>query len=218
MFHFRQQTKIKKEIECLPSIRKYQTLSSIPNDSKVYRFYSELEEQMFSLFSNQKTTTEQEELIKTILFKFESIKEQKHFSQYFVDLLVYYFLIRPKQTEITCNLLSILLSNNENQRLFIIETIQNNHLYQNHSFLQNILDSQGIHKIKPKAYEKQKNTIFSIYEKGSLEFILKENDVNSLKEYIQQNNINKDQKIQIDKNSPFSLIFDLEVFQKVLNL
>ena len=83
----RQQSQIPiiKEKECLPSIRKYQTLSSIPNDSKVYQFYAELEEQMFSLFSNQKTTIEQEELIKTILFKFESIKEQKHFSQYFVD-------------------------------------------------------------------------------------------------------------------------------------
>ena len=46
---------------------------------------------MFSLFSNQKTTTEQEELFKTIIFKFETNKEQKHFSQYFVDLLVYYF-------------------------------------------------------------------------------------------------------------------------------
>ena len=47
----------KKERECLPKVRKYQTLSSISKEiknDKLFKLYFELEEQMFSLFSTQK--------------------------------------------------------------------------------------------------------------------------------------------------------------------
>ena len=203
---------MEKEIECLPPNRKYQTLNSIPKESedyKFFKFYIELEEKMFSFYSTQKTENQQEEMIKTILSIFETIKENKNFSQYFVDLLVYYILIRPKQIEITCSLLSILLSNNKNMQIFINETIQNNRFLQDNYFVQNILYSQGIIESEPKIFVNRKNTVFSIYEKGSLEFILKENDVNSLKEYVQRNNtIKKDQAICIDTKSQFSLICD----------
>ena len=62
--------------ECLPQIRKFPTFSSIPKenkDNKIYKFYVELEEQMFSLFSTEKTTDQQEEITKTILSTFETI-------------------------------------------------------------------------------------------------------------------------------------------------
>ena len=192
-------SKIENEKICLPQNRKYKTISSIPTDSKDYKTFQieiEFEEQLFSLFSTQETTEKQEEkecLIKRII---KSIKEQKPSSQffYFVDLLVYFLLIRPKQTEITCNLLSFFFLNNMYQSI-LIETIQNNKLFRNNGFINNILYSQGFINEIPEDYLKQENTVFSIYKKGSLEFILKENNVNSLKEYIQQNqNVTKDPK------------------------
>ena len=181
------------EKECLPLIRKFQTFSSIPKeiqDDKIYKFYVELEEQFFSLFSTEKTTDQQDKMAKTILSTFETIKEHKHFSQYFVELLVYYILIRPKQTEISCDLLSIILSHNSNQRFSIIKTIENDIFYQNNYFIQDILFSQGIIQKEPKYYVKRKDTVFSIYERGSLQFILKENNINSLK-FIKKNVIIK---------------------------
>ena len=210
----------------LPKKRKYKTLSSIPKESneyKIFKTYIDLEEQMFNIFSSQKTENQLEELIKPFLLKFEKVKDQKHFQQYFIDLLVYYILIRPKQAEITCNLLSILLSNNRMEHTFIMKAIQNNSFYENNSFIKDILYSQGIideliygdeyyeeENYEEENYEGRKSTVFSTYAKGSLEYILKENDVDSLKEYIVQNNVNSE-STEINtfqyKNSQFSLIY-----------
>ena len=139
----------KNEKECFSQNRKYQTLSSITKESedyKFFKFYIELEEQMFSIYSTQTTTSQQEEIMKRIFSTIERVKEQKHFFQFFVDLLVYHLLIRPKQTEITYNLLSHLLSNNENQRSFIIDTIQNNKFFCNSNNI-NIKDILYSHRI-----------------------------------------------------------------------
>ena len=109
---------IKNEKEYV-QIRKYQTFSSIPKefkDDKIYKFYVELEEQIFSLFSSEITTDQQEEIIKIILSLFESMKEQKNLSQYYVELLVYYLLIRPKQTEMACDLLLCFLSRSSKKK------------------------------------------------------------------------------------------------------
>ena len=209
------------EREYLPQNRSYQTLSSIPKEGKDYnmfKFYIELEEQMFSFFSTQKTADQQEEFIKTILSTYATHKEQKHYSQYLVDLLVYYLLIRPKQAETTINILSVLILNNENQRSFINETIKNNicllsKFLGNLFFVKDVLYSQGIIEKGINYYEKRKDTIFSIYPRGSLEFILKENDVDSLKEFIQQNNIQKDQKLS--HQNKFILIYYINSYRYI---
>ena len=206
---------MQNRIECLLDDRKYQTLSSLPKSIKeyqIFKFYIDLEEKMFSLFSTQNRENQLED---SILSTFEIIKEQKHILQYFIDLLVYYLLIRQKQTEITCNLLSTVLSSNENQRLFMTETIQNNKFYRKNFIIQDILYSKRIIEAEPENYAEQKKNCFYKFDEGSLGFILKENDVDSLKEFHQRNNdINKDNDFYISKNSQFSLIFTLNRVKK----
>ena len=190
--------------ECFPRDRKYQTLSSIPKESDDYsffKFFIELDEQLFTLFSSNNNTYQNEELIKAILSTFERNKEQKNYLQYMVELLVYYIVIRPKQIEITCNLLSNILLNNENQRNIITQIIKDSHYFM-FSEIESILYSKNIITKTSQEYHYHEKSLFNDYsyssQKDNLELILRENDVNSLKEYIQRN---KD----ISKNHSFSV-------------
>ena len=181
--------------------RKYKTISSIPKECKEYNIlksYIELEKLLFHKSSDKESLFNE---IVAIIEQNEGNRD--HILQYLIEMFIYFILIRPKQQEISCFLLSKLLSKYENKHDFIINTIKENENYSRNIHIKDVLYSQGIVEEEPQDYESRKETILSIYEKDSLEYILKEDDVNKLKDYINyHNDLSGDFEIDLMKNSP----------------
>ena len=163
---------ISMNFEILPETRKYKTISSIPKDSKEYglfRGYIQIEQKIFS----QNLTLELfYEEIQTII---EEHKErQDQLFEYFIKLLVCYILIRPKQAEFSCNLLSILFLIYKDKQTFIVHTIKDQiqligyTKYHKKLFLQDVLYSQGIVKKKQKNTKKDKKQFLLFIKKTVL--------------------------------------------------
>ena len=146
----------------LPETRKYKTNSSIPKESKEYKIfkdYIELEKLLFCENSTKQNLESLKNEIKSIIDR--NPQKQKLLIQFLVGILIHFLLIRPKETEIPCNLLSILLLNFSNLNDFILQLIEKNETYEN-KFIQDILRSQGI-------IGKMQKSINPLNEKGNLE-------------------------------------------------
>ena len=204
----------------MPENRKFKTISSIPKEekgNKIFQSYFAIER---ILFSNKYSTTEKENLYKDIHSIIEQIDENQDFLfHYLIDLLVIFILIRPKDKEISCNLLSKLLSNFETKRKDFVYTIKKNPNYFNYDFIiQDTLYAQGIIDEKPHNYDQRKLTVFSLYEKGSLEFILKEDDINELKELINSNiDFSKELEFTFKQGSPLFEVLKTKPDFQIIN-
>ena len=184
---FRNQNKNKTSF--LPETRKYKTNSSIPKESKEYKFfkdYIEIEKLLFFENSNNKKIESLTNVINSNIER--NPQKQKLLIQFLVDVLINFILIRPKETEIPCNLLSILLLNFSNLNDFIIQIIENNEKYKEFKIIQENLYSHRILKEMQNQFSTMQKPINSLNEKRNLQFILKEDDLEKLKEYINSRN------------------------------
>ena len=209
-------------VKLLPENRKYKTFSAVPEECKGYiliKPYIDIEKELFSLFSTQNAI--QEKISTNICSIIEENEGNKYLFQYLINILVYYILIRPKQAEIPCFLLSHILSKYENKRNFIRDAISTNEYYNNIYFIQDILYSQKIIEKEPKEYAIRKNDCFSLDKKVNITNILIENDIKTLKKYFQQQDLNQnDAQINIDSDSPlsFSIQSHTTIFSGSINL
>ena len=193
----------------LPHDRKYQTLSSIPKESKEYNFFKNYIEIEEILFSNDLKVENMEDLFNKIISILEENKEDSHLFQYLIEIIVYFILIRSKQAEISCILMSLFVTKfDKAKQNFIINTIKDSEYYNKSIFIQDFLYAQGIVNEEPKAFKERQETLFSLYEKGSLEFILKEDSSESLKDYINSHsNFSKRTDINVDiRSSLFQIL------------
>ena len=195
------------QIEFIPENRKFKTLSGIPKESKKFKVLQKYIEIEGILFQKQSTTEENAfSIFNEIKLILERNGNDENLLSYLIKLLNYFILIRPKQAIISCNLLSALISNYGDKRDFIINTIKSDENYKSHLFIQDVLYSQKIVEDRPKDFIYRQETVLSLYKEGSLEFILKEDNVNQLKEYIGRNqNISKIEFLN-DSSSPFFII------------
>ena len=187
----------------LPETRKYKTNSSIPKESKEYKIfedYIELEKILFCEKSRNQNIESLRNEITSIIER--NPQKEKLLIQYLVGILIHFILIRPKETEVPCNLLSILLLKFSNLNDFIIQIIKNDESFKENTFIQDILYSQGIVKEEPIQYNIRQESNNSLNEKGKLEFILKEDDLEQLKDYINsRKNFSPKVKIKIYDDS-----------------
>ena len=100
---------IQNKISFLPETRKYKTNNSIPKESKEYKIfkdYIELEKLLFCKNSPNQNIKSLKNEINTIIER--NPQKQKLLIQFLVGILIHFILIRPKETEFPCTLLSIL--------------------------------------------------------------------------------------------------------------
>ena len=172
---------------------KYKSLNSIPKESKGYKLlqnYIEIEETLFS-----EILTEYKDVIYNNIVLYIQQNKEIGLLTYSLELLIYYFFIRPKQKEIAYFLISKIVSKFANAKDILDQIIQNNALYRSSYRLMDFLYFAGIISKQPDSYEKRKESIFSLYPKETLEFTLKEDDLNELRNYYNSNiniNITKD--------------------------
>ena len=134
------------EREFLSENRKYKTLSSIPKVSDghiVFKSYLQIEEIMFSKISKNSENIQNfyNEIISIIE---QNTAHKEHLFLYLIELLVSFISIRPKQAEIASTFLSILFLKFTNKQNLIINTINENNIYKDNSFVQKILYTQGL--------------------------------------------------------------------------
>ena len=89
-----------------------------------------------------------------------------------------------------------------NHQNFIQQIIKENDVYKHCFFIKDLLYSHRIIEEKPDCYEKRQEELNSTNEKGSLEFILKEDDIEQLKEYVNSHN-EFSSSIEINEFAPF---------------
>ena len=165
--------------------QKFKTISSIPKDCNEYlilKKYIDLEKYLFSQISKQN----QEKICENIFSIIKQNSENDFILKYLLELLMHFIVICPKQKEIPCYFITKLLSNISNKRDLILKILgkPSNYQYNNHILI--LFISQEFITIEPclEYYEKYKDTIFSLYDKTSLEYILKEDDLINLKDFI----------------------------------
>ena len=184
--------------------RAFKTLSSIPHESKEYGIFHSYIELDKLLFFNH-STNENENLYNEILEIYNQNKEYKdNLFEYLINLLVYFIVIRPKNREFPGFLLSKLLLNFP-EKCNIIDTIKEKKYFKKNLTIQDVLYSKRIIQEEPQDYNERKDTVFSIYKEGSLEFIIKEDDINKLKDLL-NTEINED--IEININSPIKEVLN----------
>ena len=180
--------------------RKFKTISSIPKDSKEYKLlknYIDLDNLLF----NPNSIIEKDNLYREINLLIDKNKEnQEHFFQYLIELLIHFILIRPKQDEIPCFLLSKLITEFDNQKNFIFTIIKKNINEDDNVYLKYFLKLKGIFKDENEPFDYRENKYLNRNEDEELLNILKDDDLNKLKDYFNtksdiprkiQHNINK---------------------------
>ena len=190
------------EISYLSEERKYKTICSIPKESEEYALLKQYIEVEKLLFSKQN----QEKIFNSIISIYEQIETNKdYFLQYLIDILCYFILIRPRESMLSCFLIKSLLTKYENKRNFIFTTIKRNDWFNRSYIIPDVLYSQNLTSTRLIYYEKREDTIFSLYKEGSLEYILKEDDINNLKNYINMHNDFNANEFHIKINNLFNL-------------
>ena len=167
--------------------REYPTISSIPKNNEVYlilKDYIEIDECLFST----KTDIKEEDILDKLISSLEQNKRDAFLFQFIIDILILHLVIRPNQSALSCHLLSMILSNYETEKSFIIETIKENSNYKRFDYIKQYIDSYAISSApKINLIEKLENSSLFRYDQHSLEYILQQDDVASLKNYIQTN-------------------------------
>ena len=167
----------------IPENRPFKTLSSIRkeiNAFKIFQSYIQFDKLLFSedLFQNQ-------EILLNEVLSYLQQQEDKNLFQYLIKLISLFFTIRPKQRQIPYFLISKILSiieqDNSNSAFNTIKEKP----YFTRSFVIDNLDLffKNIIKTDPLIAE-VKQKYFSFYDPETLEFILKEDDINALKTYM----------------------------------
>ena len=169
--------------------RQYKTIASIPIDCEelqCLKSYFELEDLLFLQNLQNFDKENLENLSKQISFLIKNEKEYKHFLHYVIQSLLYFILIRPKQKEISQSLLLKLYFDFPNEKKFIIKTTMENLNFQQRYLIQDITFSPPDEK---SWYYKQKISQYIIsFEEREIEYILRNDNVNLLKEYINSHN------------------------------
>ena len=197
------------QIQVIPETRKYKTISSIPKETKEYKIFQDYIEIEKLLFCEDSANKNVESLFKEITSIIErNTEKQKLIIQYLVEILLFYIVIRPKETKFPCILLSNLLLKYPSLHKFIFKNIkmENDKYSHKHScdHILAILYSQGIYTNEDlneyqENYITRQEKIHSHYKQGSLYFILIENDIEELKKYIiSHNDFSPDVKIMLD--------------------
>ena len=180
--------------------RPYQTLDSISNcpEYSIFKHYIEFEKEAFQDFTKNDFDNKITNLYKII----QNNIDDKVFIQYTIDLLLYFFGIRPHTMEFPSSFFAFLIFQQNNLQKIITETIQTNSLLKESSnnYIQNILYANGLITNKPPDYDAKKNSLYDIYKKESLHYILQEDDFESLKKYMTLKKIEKE--LILPYNSP----------------
>ena len=181
------------KLEFLPEKRNIPQLNFLPK--KEYNIYSNLINFETILFSDNISYDDYIHQINQLIS--QNIKNER-FIDYVINCLLYFIVIRPKQIKLPCEFLKTLCSPSTWCR--IQESILfNNLLY--YSIIQDVLYLEYIIDFEPIGFNKREYTILSIYPEDSIEYILKEDDLNQLKIFISsQDKIYP--KIKIDGDSP----------------
>ena len=161
---------------------------------------------------------------------FDQLKtiEKAIFDEYFsfiVDVLCHYTIVRPKQRRFILALFSMIINEIEGKKDELIEILSHSDYFyiQRYPELLTIFNSSELNlQIKEDEYimNKSLETEYSldVYEKGTLESIIKDDDINELKNYINTNSsfFNKELKFKIIDTNPmksFDTIIELNLLQ-----
>ena len=187
---------------------KFKTLSSIPKDSKEYKAfksYIEIEQILFSSIFPE----EMYKQFVSIIQQNEKNQNIAHLCKYLIDLLIYFIKIRPKQKEVACLLLSKIILNYPNFHFInVIETIKQNNNYRNNMIVKDALYSKIIVSKISDNYQHSKGS-FSSYYKETLNFLLEEDDLIQLKNYINTKIDDIPNEIELPEYSPVKEVIDL---------
>ena len=182
--YFLQMSKTRKSY--IKTKRKFKTLCSIPKDCIEYnnlKCYIELE----NILISHDLRKDQEILFNEIVSYLQKNDDKNNF-QYLTRLLVYFINIRRKERELICKIILKLIRNFQNEQDLITDTIKD-YLYTSKILVGDAIYSKRIIKMyEPKEFRERKETCFSLYKEGSLEYILKEDDIEGLKVYINTHN------------------------------
>ena len=180
----------------------FKTIASVSKGGEKYNYlkpYIDLEEILFSGYS----TKGKEDLYKEIINFIETnSKNQDLLYRYLLNLLIDFIFIHSQQKYIASFIVAQLYSNFKNKRSFFTNIISKNSHYQKtyvvHFSLLGIVDNSQL-----LCFQEKNDTVTSFLKENNLSFILKEDDLIKLKEYMNSSNtISKDSGLRIDDKSP----------------